>query len=127
VDICEFGILEVEEKKIQENDELFSAYPSQKQRQPLVPLLLLGPPFFPIILFGFSTLLTGMTGNSLHMQWPLTSQSHGSVSQREQFFIMDQTPHPPSQKHSIYAIKVRIIYVSKYRCVSPTMIIHMLP
>jgi hypothetical protein len=29
-------------------------------------------------------LLTGMTGISLHMQWPLTSQSHGSVSQREQ-------------------------------------------
>jgi hypothetical protein len=28
-------------------------------------------------------LLTGMTGISLHMQWPLTSQSHGSVSQRE--------------------------------------------
>jgi hypothetical protein len=25
-----------------------------------------------------------MTGISLHMQWPLTSQSHGSVSQREQ-------------------------------------------
>jgi hypothetical protein len=29
-------------------------------------------------------LLTGMTGISLHMQWPLTSQLHGSVSQREQ-------------------------------------------
>jgi hypothetical protein len=29
-------------------------------------------------------LLTRMTGNSLHMQWPLTSQLHGSVSQREQ-------------------------------------------
>jgi hypothetical protein len=29
-------------------------------------------------------LLTGMTGISLHMQWPLASQSHGSVSQREQ-------------------------------------------
>jgi hypothetical protein len=25
-----------------------------------------------------------MTGNSLHMQWLLTSQLHGSVSQREQ-------------------------------------------
>jgi hypothetical protein len=45
----------------------------------LVPLLLLGPPFFPIILFGYKTLLTGMTGISLHMQWPLTSQSHGSL------------------------------------------------
>jgi hypothetical protein len=25
-----------------------------------------------------------MTGISLYMQWPLTSQLHGSVSQREQ-------------------------------------------
>jgi hypothetical protein len=32
-------------------------------------------------------LLTGMTGISLHMQWPLTSQLHGSVSQREQLFF----------------------------------------
>jgi hypothetical protein len=24
-------------------------------------------------------LLTGMTGISLHVQWPLTSQSHGSI------------------------------------------------
>jgi hypothetical protein len=61
-------------------------------QQPLVPLLLLGPPFFLIILFGSTTLLTGMTGISLHMQWP---QLHGSVSQREQmFFIIDQTPRP---------------------------------
>jgi hypothetical protein len=108
-----------------------------------VPLLLLGPPFFQIILFWSTTLLTGitgkqetddsvwivrlnpvgvfggsflgvsdpsclssssalhfsnysfhvhhplteMTGISLHMQWPLTSQSHGSVSQREQLFF----------------------------------------
>jgi hypothetical protein len=29
-------------------------------------------------------LLTRMTGNSLHMQRPLISQLHGSVSQREQ-------------------------------------------
>jgi hypothetical protein len=53
-------------------------------QRPLVPLLLLGPPFTPIILFGSTTLLTGMTGISLHMKWPLTSQSHGSDSQREQ-------------------------------------------
>jgi hypothetical protein len=41
-------------------------------------------------------LLTGMTGISLHMQWPLTSQLRGSVSQREQlfFYVMDQNPHP---------------------------------
>jgi hypothetical protein len=45
-------------------------------QRPLVPLLLLGPPFFPIILFWSTTLVTRMTGNSLHMQWPLTSQLH---------------------------------------------------
>jgi hypothetical protein len=56
-------------------------------QQPLVPLLLLRPPFFLIILFGSTTLLTRMTGNSLHMQWPLTSQLHGSVSQREQLVM----------------------------------------
>jgi hypothetical protein len=41
-------------------------------------------------------LLTGMSGISLHMQWPLTSQLHGSVSQREQlvFFVTDQNPRP---------------------------------
>jgi hypothetical protein len=53
-------------------------------QRPLVPLLLRGPPMFTIILFGSTTMLTGMTINSLHMQWPLTSQLHGSVSQREQ-------------------------------------------
>jgi hypothetical protein len=39
-----------------------------------VPPLLLGRPFFPIILFLSTTLLTGTTGISLHVQWPLTSQ-----------------------------------------------------
>jgi hypothetical protein len=29
-----------------------------------------------------------MTGNSLHMQWPLTSQLHGIVSQREQLVFL---------------------------------------
>jgi hypothetical protein len=33
-------------------------------------------------------LLTGMTSNTLHMQRPLTSQSHGSVSQREQLVFL---------------------------------------
>jgi energy-converting hydrogenase Eha subunit G len=37
-----------------------------------LPVLLLGPPFLPIILFLYTTLLTGMTGISLHVQWPLT-------------------------------------------------------
>jgi hypothetical protein len=47
-------------------------------QRPLVPLLLHGPPCFPISLFSSATLLTGMTSNSFHMQWPLTSQSHSS-------------------------------------------------
>jgi hypothetical protein len=33
-----------------------------------------------------------MAGVSLHMQLTLTSQLHGSVSQKEQFFVTDQTP-----------------------------------
>jgi hypothetical protein len=51
-------------------------------QRPLVPLLLLGPPFFPIILFGSTTLLTGMTGISLHMQWPLASQREQRTQDR---------------------------------------------
>jgi hypothetical protein len=44
-----------------------------------------GPSIFVGLFFlGSTTLLTGMTGLSLQMQWPLTSQLHGSVSQREQ-------------------------------------------
>jgi hypothetical protein len=55
-----------------------------------VPLLLFGPPFFHITLF----LVTGMTGISLHMQWPLTSQSHGSFLKDNYClfaFLADQT------------------------------------
>jgi hypothetical protein len=47
-------------------------------QSPLVSLLLLFlllPPFFPIIIFCVHHLVTSI---SLHMQWPLTSQSHGS-------------------------------------------------
>jgi hypothetical protein len=32
-------------------------------------------------------LLTGKTGISLHMQWPLTSQSQGSVSQENNWIM----------------------------------------
>jgi hypothetical protein len=61
------------------------------------------PPFYPIILLGATTLLTGMTGNSLNMQLHLTSQLHGSVSQREQLFFVERSstidcyrqPRPP--------------------------------
>jgi hypothetical protein len=43
--------------------------------------------FFQLFFFGSTTLLTGMTSISLHMQWPLTSQLHGSVSPRQQLFF----------------------------------------
>jgi hypothetical protein len=55
------------------------------------------PPPWPSIFSDYSFQvqhpLTGMTGNSLHMQWPLTSQSHGSFLKENNFFT-DQTPHP---------------------------------
>jgi hypothetical protein len=60
----------------------------------LVPLLLLGPPFFPDYSFWVhQTLLTRMTGISLLIKWPLTSQSHGNVSQREQLVFHYSTPN----------------------------------
>jgi hypothetical protein len=57
--------------------------------------------FFRLFFFGSITLFTRMTGNSLHMQWPLTSQSHGSVSQREQLvFCYGSNSTPLSDKES---------------------------
>jgi hypothetical protein len=56
-------------------------------QQPLVPIPLLGPPFFPNILFLSTTLLAGMTGVSWHIQWPLNSQSHGSFLKEKQLFF----------------------------------------
>jgi hypothetical protein len=40
--------------------------------------------FFRLFFSGPPPCLNGMTSISLHMQWPLTSQSHGSFSQSEQ-------------------------------------------
>jgi hypothetical protein len=58
-----------------------------------VPLLLLGPPFFTLIVLVSTTLLTGMTGISLQMQWPLTSQLHGCfLKESNWLFVTDQTP-----------------------------------
>jgi hypothetical protein len=71
-------------------------------QRPLVPLRSLGPPFLPIILFGSTTLLTGMTSNSLHMQWPLTSQLHGSVSEREQLVFCYGSNYTPSICPALY-------------------------
>jgi hypothetical protein len=48
-----------------------------------------------------TTLLTRMTSISLRMQWPLTSQLHGSVSQREQLvFCYGSNSTPLSDKES---------------------------
>jgi hypothetical protein len=56
----------------------------------------LGHPFFLIILFVPTTLLTGMTGISLHLPWPLTSLSHDSFLKENSFFVTDQTPQTES-------------------------------
>jgi hypothetical protein len=48
-------------------------------------LLLLGPLFLLIVIFVYTTLLTGMTSNSLRMQWPPTAQSHGSQNYLRKF------------------------------------------
>jgi hypothetical protein len=76
-----------------------------------VPLFLLGPPFFPIVLFGSTTLLTGMTCNSLHMQWPLTSQFHGSVSQREQLVFRYGSNSMPKFCSILALLKVRTLHI----------------
>jgi uncharacterized membrane protein YhfC len=70
--------------------------PEQKPKQvflvsdPLCLFSSLAHHCFPIILFWTTTLLTGMTGISLHIQWPLTSQSHVIVSQREKLLFLLQ-------------------------------------
>jgi hypothetical protein len=46
------------------------------------------PSSFLIILFLSTTLLTRMTSISLHKQWPLTSQSHGSFSQKSYLIFL---------------------------------------
>jgi hypothetical protein len=69
-------------------------------QRPLVPFFVPAtwPSIFPVILFLSTTLLTGMTGSSLHVQWPLTSQSHGSFLKENNCFVMYQTPHPRVEK-----------------------------
>jgi hypothetical protein len=55
---------------------------------PFVPLLLLGPPFFPIILFGSTTLLTGMMGTpcTCNGLW-LLSRMAVSLQESNWFFV----------------------------------------
>jgi hypothetical protein len=42
-----------------------------------------------------------MTDISLHMQWPLTSQPHGSVSQREQLVFHYGSNSTPTYQKSV--------------------------
>jgi hypothetical protein len=49
---------------------------------------LFGPPFFPFSLFVSTTLSIGMTSIFLHMQWPLTSQSHGGILKEHKCFYL---------------------------------------
>jgi hypothetical protein len=61
--------------------------PSFFGQQPLVPFPPPQSSIFSIIPFLSATLLTKMTGSSLHMQWPLTSQSHGSFLKENNCFF----------------------------------------
>jgi hypothetical protein len=56
---------------------------------------------FLIIVFLVHHPLTEMTSNSLHMQWPLTSQLHGSFVKQNNFFITEMVIHARMnrQKH----------------------------
>jgi hypothetical protein len=78
-----------------------------------VPLLLLGPPFFLIILFLSTTLLTWMTGISLHAQWPLASQSHGRrISSLQNAVLANSSLHQQNDLFLIRAKRININYSS---------------
>jgi hypothetical protein len=49
-------------------------------------------------------MLTGMTGISLHMQWPLTSQSHGIVLKENNCFFI--TNHAIIQLHTYIGVSL---------------------
>jgi hypothetical protein len=88
---------------------------------PLVPLLLLGPQFFPIILFLSTTLSTGMTSISLHMQWPLTSQLHRSILNENNclLFSLRIKLHAQFPSCKYYFRKFHCITLPSYSTVSP--------
>jgi hypothetical protein len=52
---------------------------------------------------------TGMTGISLHMQWSLTSQSHGSIPRENNCFFIHcgATSTPSQQPHSTLRFVLR--------------------
>jgi hypothetical protein len=55
-------------------------------------------------------MLTGMTSISLHMQWPLTSQSQvSSLKENNWFFVTDQTPCPFFDKINTYLTSAHYI------------------
>jgi hypothetical protein len=73
-----------------------------------------------LFFLGSTTLLSGMTGISLHMQWPLTSQSHGSVSQREQLDFLLRTKLQARHWSNISYIGSRLCMSrSDYVCTIP--------
>jgi hypothetical protein len=53
--------------------------------------------FLPNFVLVSTSLLMWMTGISLHVQWPLTSQLHGSFSQREQLVSHSGSNSAPSR------------------------------
>jgi hypothetical protein len=55
------------------------------------------PSIFWIILFLSTTLSTGMTGISLHMQCPMTPQSHGSFLKENNWFLRYGSNSTPTQ------------------------------
>jgi hypothetical protein len=65
-----------------------------------------------------------MTGISLHMQWPLTSQLHGSVSQREQlFFLLRIKLHARARTESFLSHKFVSKSVGRHLTPSPIIFI----
>jgi hypothetical protein len=66
---------------------IFSGGTGWGSLQPLVPLLLLRPSFFPIILFLPYTLLTGTTSSSLYKEMASDFSVACQFSQREQLFF----------------------------------------
>jgi hypothetical protein len=61
-------------------------------------------------------LLTGMTGISLHMQWPLTSQLHGSVSQREQLVNIQSVMFLCSINSECLMLQITLVITYKALC-----------
>jgi hypothetical protein len=61
---------------------------------------------FGLKIYHLATLLfTGTAGISLHMQWPLTSQSRGSLSQREQLVFHYGSNSTPKKMKIVFILQ----------------------